>query len=265
MKFIVFIGAVFGWGSIGHRLIGECVDLMLKNTTKKNLKRWISNVSSVSTWADEQRMRMHWTAPLHYAGMNDNPPETCAIWYKSCSEPGVICAIQEIFSGLNSALNQPSFSIKKASGINVFGHDLSISNATKFLIHFIQDIHQPLHLTSRDRGGNTKYVIFGRKNLSLHELWDSWMLEHMNLNTTILKNLNKSDVDLWNSCPLNLESIICPDSWAIKVNSLNCEFVWQNLSSNLNGSYFENAKIILIRQILKATIRLTNALEIIFK
>ena len=31
---------------------------------------------------------------------------------------------------------------------------LGAGEAVKFLIHFLGDLHQPLHMTARDRGGN---------------------------------------------------------------------------------------------------------------
>ncbi len=49
--------------------------------------------------------------------------------------------------------------------------------ALKFLVHFIGDLHQPLHCADRngDKGGNARLVFFpGRKKaVSLHTVWDT--------------------------------------------------------------------------------------------
>lgn len=48
--------------------------------------------------------------------------------------------------------------------------------ALRLLVHFVADIHQPLHLTSRERGGNGDPVIFERRRTSLHGLWDGLLV-----------------------------------------------------------------------------------------
>jgi hypothetical protein len=47
------------------------------------------------------------------------------------------------------------------------------SEALLFLIHFVADVHQPLHAADRnDKGGNGLMVRLGGKRLSLHQVWD---------------------------------------------------------------------------------------------
>ena len=48
-------------------------------------------------------------------------------------------------------------------------------NALKFLIHFVGDLHQPLHaIDNHDKGGNDVHVtIGGRRTTNLHSVWDS--------------------------------------------------------------------------------------------
>jgi nuclease S1 len=47
--------------------------------------------------------------------------------------------------------------------------------ALRFLIHLVQDLHQPLHVADRDdRGGNDLQLRLGRyEHTNLHQLWDS--------------------------------------------------------------------------------------------
>jgi hypothetical protein len=45
------------------------------------------------------------------------------------------------------------------------------------VVHFVGDIHQPLHAGYRDdKGGNTYQVQFDGKGSNLHKVWDSGML-----------------------------------------------------------------------------------------
>lgn len=46
----------------------------------------------------------------------------------------------------------------------------------RFLIHLMGDLHQPLHLTGRDRGGNNARFRFEGRVRSLHSVWDSGIL-----------------------------------------------------------------------------------------
>lgn len=95
---------------------------------------------------------MRWSAQLHYVGgKGDHPPQQC------------------LFPGLNGWSGR--------EGINVLGGirnttglleewvqaggpegDPIAEEALKFLIHFLGDLHMPLHLTGRDRGGNSDKV-----------------------------------------------------------------------------------------------------------
>lgn len=46
----------------------------------------------------------------------------------------------------------------------------------RFLIHFIGDLHQPLHLTGRDKGGNGAMFRFEGRARNLHSVWDSGII-----------------------------------------------------------------------------------------
>jgi len=51
--------------------------------------------------------------------------------------------------------------------------DVARAEALRFLIHFVADVHQPLHAEDNDdKGGNQVHVRIGRERASLHKLWD---------------------------------------------------------------------------------------------
>jgi hypothetical protein len=55
--------------------------------------------------------------------------------------------------------------------------DAARREALKFVVHFVGDVHQPLHAGSRDdKGGNTWQVQFQGKGSNLHRVWDSGLL-----------------------------------------------------------------------------------------
>ena len=46
--------------------------------------------------------------------------------------------------------------------------------ALLFLVHFVEDVHQPLHVgDNRDRGGNLTQIQFHGEGTNLHRVWDS--------------------------------------------------------------------------------------------
>lgn len=53
--------------------------------------------------------------------------------------------------------------------------------ALAFLVHFVGDLHQPLHAGDKgDLGGNrarSDYGIYGPERLNLHSIWDGWLAE----------------------------------------------------------------------------------------
>jgi len=56
--------------------------------------------------------------------------------------------------------------------------------ALKFIVHFVGDIHQPLHAIGEAKGGNGVHVTefgsdrCGRYPCNLHSAWDSGLIEH---------------------------------------------------------------------------------------
>jgi len=72
-----------------------------------------------------------------------------------------------------------------ANGKKGHNEEDGLSAAMRLLIHYVGDIHQPLHATSRvdheytqgDRGGNSFPLTPTDGVKNLHSLWDSVVLE----------------------------------------------------------------------------------------
>jgi hypothetical protein len=59
------------------------------------------------------------------------------------------------------------------------------ATALAFLIHFIGDLHQPMHVgKNRDLGGNKISVMFFGNRKNLHSVWDSGIIEQEKLSYT---------------------------------------------------------------------------------
>jgi hypothetical protein len=51
------------------------------------------------------------------------------------------------------------------------------AEALKFIVHFVGDIHQPLHDENLEVGGNDIDVKFGSADTNLHAVWDTSVIE----------------------------------------------------------------------------------------
>ncbi|MDP9077208.1 MAG: hypothetical protein M3O71_07285 [Bacteroidota bacterium] len=76
--------------------------------------------------------------------------------------------------------------------------------ALKFIIHFVGDAHQPMHVSHKeDKGGNTIQVQFDGKGTNLHSFWDSKLIDHEHLSDAqliaVCDKATDAEVQQWQS------------------------------------------------------------------
>lgn len=166
---------------------------------------------------------------------------------------------------------------------------LSLNVALKFVIHFIGDIHQPLHVGfTSDEGGNTQIGTFeGTYGRRLHQVWDEDMIEkrinddYQGDNSTYLQYFMnriqsgdwKNQVSEWQACPSSEPSNInaCSISWAQQSVGLACSTAYVDQDGNkiqdgfdLEDPYYNFAYPVAELQIARGGIRLANVINAIF-
>jgi hypothetical protein len=160
----------FAWGYEGHWIIAEIAKQFLEPQTAHQVRELlaienVTTLADVSTWADEIRLQHPETAPWH----NVNIPITLPT-----GEPAVYDAARDCPQGACVVAK-----------IEQFEHVLSDQEAPerqrlealKYIVHFIGDAHQPLHVSNdHDRGGNNVAVIFRGLPTNLHAVWDSGII-----------------------------------------------------------------------------------------
>jgi hypothetical protein len=145
----------FAWGQEGHSIVAEIAERRLDIDTVNKVRVLLGgNVSmaSVSSWADDFRSSHPETAGWHFV---DIPLDKTAYDpTRDCNPDKGDCIIHAI-ARFKSVLGDCSKSLAERS------------EALRFLIHFVGDIHQPLHDETRygadgkdDRGGNDVQVTF---------------------------------------------------------------------------------------------------------
>lgn len=159
----------FAWGPLGHQAAAQIAWEMLDARTKAKVSQLLKNqpMAEVSTWADKVRA--------------ENPEWKFTVWYHFEKAPDSVTYLNNLRSqdaethkkgGLVEALYVAEDSLRAAKTT-----PLDKENALKFLIHFIADLHQPLH-TGRveDNGGNKIQVSWLGLDVTLHHVWDSLII-----------------------------------------------------------------------------------------
>ena len=147
-----FVGYVYSWGPIGHSIVARLAQNQLTNSTDQWIRSLIpwhvnGNLSALASWADSILYpdsnptgfaNWQWSRVLHYLNV---PDWTCA--YDEQRD----CANERCITG---AIKNYTRRLQGEFDPN------QLSEALYFLIHFVGDLHQPLHTGfSGDRGGNS--------------------------------------------------------------------------------------------------------------
>jgi len=153
-----------GWGPDGHRIVGAIASRHLTDEARSSLLELLGaeTLADAGNWADEIRgdSSYDWARPLHYV----NVPRDAEHYDMGRDCPDGRCVVEAIrrYAGV---LGDPA--VDRSTRVE----------ALKFLVHFVADVHQPLHVSYQDDlGGNRVDVIFFGQRTNLHRLWDSGLL-----------------------------------------------------------------------------------------
>lgn len=160
------------WGPTGHRVVGEIATDYLKPSTNRKIKKLLDgqSLAYVSTYADEIKAddRYKKFETWHYINM---PMDADYNAEKRNEKGDLVSAIEYCISIIT---NDDSSKDDKAFYL-------------KLLVHFIGDLHQPMHVgLEEDRGGNDFKVYWFRKDSNLHRVWDSDMIDGNKMSYTEL-------------------------------------------------------------------------------
>ncbi len=181
--FLLFLGCTFAppaaaWGALGHRVVGQLAEHELAPGARAEVDRLLAGepeptLAGVSTWADELRAKDpglgRRSARWHYVNLGE---DACAYdATRDCAGGDCVVGAIRTQTAILRDRRQP---------------DDARRRALKFVVHFIGDVHQPLHAGhARDKGGNDVQLrvpsVSGERGSNLHAWWDSGMLERAGL------------------------------------------------------------------------------------
>ena len=221
-----FSNHLFALGQTGHRVTGEIAERHILPQTKKALKNILGNegLAEVSTYADEMRSspNEYWNKtarPYHYVTV----PKGKTYQQVGAPEKG-----DAVF-----ALNKLSKVVKDSASTKA-----EKSDAIKFIVHIIGDLHQPLHAgNGLDYGGNDHKIKFYGRDTNLHRLWDTGLIEREHLSFSewtewLDRDISDKDIAQWrDNDPIVWieESIKLRDTIYPKEDSIGYTYQYENM------------------------------------
>jgi S1/P1 Nuclease len=251
---LVLAAALLSWGVTGHRTIGKIAEGHLTQQAKSAVRELIGDttLADVSTWADEVRGQPAYrsTGPWHYInlplGLSRTDFETAV---KGMTQDNVYSALQQQERILGSTASTRAQKVE----------------ALKYIVHFVGDLHQPMHVSrEEDKGGNTIQLNYDGNGTNLHALWDSKLIDHQGLTYEQMAekydHATAAQIKQWQNEPLMewiWESYQASSRLYAEVDAMK--------SRSIDDSYYDAHIAIVQDRIEKAGIRLAGVLNEIFK
>ncbi len=179
------IPLALAWSALGHRLVGALAERHLTPAAEAQVKLLLAGerdptLAGVATWADDLRnsnpAEFKRTSRWHYI---NTPPGTCDyVAARDCPDGNCVIAAIQKQTAILADRSQPLAARREA---------------LKFIVHFVGDVHQPMHANNRNDLGGNKYQISLRTDLkpeayakeryvdgvmgtNLHAVWDYYIL-----------------------------------------------------------------------------------------
>lgn len=240
---------LYGWGREGHALVAGIAERRLNAKARSQVAALLEpgeTLASIAAWADEVRPQRPETSTWHYINV---PVQTARGDYRPyCPNTG--CVV-EVVPRMLARLKDPSLSrVERAE-------------ALKFAVHFVGDLHQPLHCGDNgDRGGNDVKVVFRDQPTNLHSLWDTPLVLFL-----LQSSAGKRDEIVrgpgWMSARTMRKG--GPEDWVWEAQAASRNIAYGNLSAGepavLGEEYARKASPVIELQLQRAGVRLAALLN----
>jgi hypothetical protein len=160
---------VLAFGGLGHRAAGILAERELCPAARSEIAELGDGQSlgELGLWADDIRGDPAWerSVPWHYINFPDLPPgaglaqaRAAIDAFRHPPEGDVLTAIARFTATLADRTRPRA----------------ERAEALRFVVHFVVDVHQPLHVSRESDGGGTEVdVQVGDDVMSLHRFWDT--------------------------------------------------------------------------------------------
>jgi hypothetical protein len=178
--------AALAWSALGHQMVGELAQRHISPAAQTQVDLLLAGepdptLAGVAAWADRLRdlepERFKATSRWHYV----NTPRGQGCGYepaRDCPDGQCVIGAIEAQRRILADRSQPLEARR---------------DALKFIVHFVGDVHQPMHANNRDDLGGNRYQVSLRTDLqpeayarkhyvdgvmgtNLHSIWDYYIL-----------------------------------------------------------------------------------------
>ena len=268
------------WGDKGHQVIAHIAWHYLTPTAREKIDALLQhdntglterNFASESNWADEYRdsdrndarLRFDQTKRWHYINLDLKHADLNRACYNfpklkagqsAADGPAKACIVDKIEQFARELKNDKTDNEQRL-------------RALQFLIHFVGDLHQPLHASDNDdEGGNSvKVSAKGFKRGSLHGYWDGAVINQLGRKPDAIARKLIAEIDVRKSEQWRRGTA---RDWALESLAAARDTAYGQLPASdadgirrLDLNYTEAAKTVAARQLKKAGVRLAAMLE----
>lgn len=239
------------WGPEGHIIVAKIAANRLSPSAKAGVKQLLGRhtLDSVANYADQIRQQRPSTAAWHFVDIpkdvtDYDPQRDCK------ATPQGDCVIAEIARAQNDLKNRALTKTRRAE-------------ALKFIVHFVGDMHQPLHCSdNNDRGGNDVKVKFLGKPSNLHRVWDSDIIDNSHLAAEEYSAQLDSWLDAEDTSAIEKGTTV---KWALAAHTLAHDDAYNAPSDgDLDTAYIDANQPIVEQQLAYAGLRLAAMLNAAF-
>lgn len=251
LSLLVHTPTLHAWDASGHAIVAMLAEERLTPPARAAVTALLDGqyLVAVASWPDQVRNQQ--TAPWHY--VNIEIEETQYVPERHC--PDRQCVVGQI-ERFRQTLADPAINSEKRQ------------KALKYLVHFVGDLHQPLHAgQSHDRGGNDVKVEFlgqsvnpfTKKPWNLHQVWDNGLLEQYASNASQAV----AQIDLYltsqNEAELAHGTVI---EWAMQSHDQARDHAYRfGPDQRLDEQYLKQALPVVEAQLARAAVRLAHLLN----
>ena len=257
--FFVFLLAfplpAYAWGPEGHEVIARIAADNLSPAAHLRISQLLGGDAPAlmvldSNWADEIRADRPGTADWHFVNIEIGSKGYDA--GRDCARDN--CVVAQINHDV-AVLRDP-----KAQ------HAAKLESL-RFLIHFVGDLHQPLHAADRhDKGGNSLTVFLNGKRTNLHRVWDEDLVRALGPDPAMVAGSIETDLTPDAKAKLARGT---PVDWANESFGLASKEIYARIPSRgsvrLPRDYASREKQAVRLQLARAGIRLAMLLNQIYR
>lgn len=242
----------FSWGVLGHRIVGEIAESYLTPKAKAEIQKILGqeSIALASNWADFIK--------------SDSTYDSLYNWHFINLDSGL--TRKQVQAYLDSDTATDVYTKVNYLMRQLKNRQLSMDKKRSFLkllIHFIGDMHQPLHVARKvDFGANRIRVQWFNNATNLHAVWDESLVNFQHLSyteyTRAINFTSQKQRLAWQKQPIS--------EWIIESYQITEKLYLEIKEPNQKLSYDYNFKHIhkLNERLLKGGVRLAGVLNQLF-